>query len=68
MFKDAANWTAMKLDYARWIEEEQLEVVVAFLSGSDAFVILPTGFAFKVLVETEEKPIVVVDTPLWRIR
>ena len=53
----------MKLVYARWIKEEQLEVVVAFLSGSDAFVILPTGFAFKVLVETKEKPIVVVDTP-----
>ena len=27
MFKDAANWTAMKLVYARWIKEEQLEVV-----------------------------------------
>ena len=41
--KDAANWAAMKLGYARGMKEEQLEVVVAFLSGSDVFAVLPTG-------------------------
>ena len=60
------------------MKDEQLEVVVAFLSGSDIFAILPTGFgkslcyaclpfAFELLVETEEKPIVVVVTPLTAI-
>ena len=63
----------MKLGYARGLKEEQMEVVVAFLSGSDVFAILPTGFgkslcyaclpfAFELLGETEEKPIVVVVT------
>ena len=33
--KDAANRAAMKLGYARGMKEERLEVVVAFLSGSD---------------------------------
>ena len=33
--KDAANRAAIKLGYTRGIKEEQLEVVVAFLSGSD---------------------------------
>ena len=35
--KNAANRAAMKLRYARGMKEEQLEVVVAFLSGSDIF-------------------------------
>ena len=39
--KDAANWAAMKLGYARGMKEKQLEVVVVFLSGSDVFAILP---------------------------
>ena len=76
--KDAANWAAMKLRYARGVKEEQLEVVVAFLSGSYVFAVLPTGlgkslcyaclpFAFELLGETEEKPIVVVVTPLTAI-
>ena len=52
--------------------------MVAFLSGSDVFAVLPTGFgkrfcyaclpfAFELLGETEEKPIVVVVTPLTAI-
>ena len=60
------------------MKEEQLEVVVAFLSGSDVFAVLPTGFgkslcyaclhfSFELLGETEEKPIVVVVTPLTAI-
>ena len=68
----------MKLGYARGMKEEQLEVVVAFLSGSDIFSILPTGFgkslccaclpfAFELLGETEEKPFVVAVTPLTAI-
>ena len=68
----------MKLGYATGMKEEQLEVVVAFLSGSDVFAILPTGFgkslcyaclpfALELLGETEEKPIVVVVTPLTTI-
>ena len=76
--KDAANRAAMKLGYARGMKEEQLEVVVAFLSGSDIFAFLPTGFgksfcsaclpfAFELLGDTEEKPIVVVVTPLTAI-
>ena len=32
--KDAANRAAMKLGYPRGMKEEQLKVVVAFLSGS----------------------------------
>ena len=32
--KDAANQAAMRLEYARGMKEEQLEVLVAFLSGS----------------------------------
>ena len=39
--KDAANLAMMKLGYARGMKEEQLEMVVAFLSGSDIFAILP---------------------------
>ena len=42
---DAANRAAMKLRYARGMKEEQLEVVVAFLSGSDVFTVLSTGFS-----------------------
>ena len=54
----------MKLRYARGVKEEQLEVVVAFLCGSGAFAVLPTGFrrymlcmpafTFELLGETEE--------------
>ena len=33
--KDAANRAAMKLRCARGVKEEQFEVVVAFLCGSD---------------------------------
>ena len=44
--KDAANWAAMKLGYARGVKEEQLEVVC-----------LP--FAFELLGETEEKQLCV---------
>ena len=76
--KDAANQAAMKLRYARGVKEEQLVVVVAYLSGSDVFAVLPTGFgkslcyaflhfAFELLGETEEKPTVVVVTPLTAI-
>ena len=56
------------------MKEEQLEVVMAFLCGSDVFAFLPTGFSnaclpftFELLGETEEKPIVVVVTPLTAI-
>ena len=42
--KDAANRAVMKLGYTRGMKEEQLEVVVEFLSGSDVFAVLPTGF------------------------
>ena len=73
--KDAANRAAMKLGYARGMKKEQLEVVIAFLSRSDVFAVLPTGFgkslcyaclpfAFELLGETEEKPIVVVVTAI----
>ena len=76
--KDIANRAAMRLGYARGMKEEQLEVLVAFLSGSDVFAVLPTGFgkslcyvclpfAFELLGETEEKPIVMVVTPLTAI-
>ena len=41
--KDAANRDA-KLRHARGVKEEQLEVVVAFLSGCDVFSVLRTGF------------------------
>ena len=40
--KDAANRDAMTLGYATGLKEEQLEVVVAFLSGSDVIAVLPT--------------------------
>ena len=61
------------------MKEEHLEVVVVFLSGSDIFAVLPTGFGksicyaclpfcfFELLGETEEKLIVVVVTPLTAI-
>ena len=76
--KDAANRAAIKLGYAMGMKKEQLEVVLAFLSGNDVFAVLPTGFgkslcyaclpfAFELLVETEEGPIVVVVTPLTAI-
>ena len=42
--KDAANRAAMKLGYARGLKEEQLEVVVVTLSGSDVFAVLATGY------------------------
>ena len=42
--KDAANRAAMKLGYTRGMKEEHLEVVVALLSESDVFAVLPTGF------------------------
>ena len=42
--KDAANRAAMKLGYTWGMKEEHLEVVVALLSGSDVFAVLPTGF------------------------
>ena len=68
--KYAANLAAMKLGYARGMKEEQLEVVVAILSGSDVYSVLPTGFgvglcdvclpfAFELLGETEEKQLCV---------
>ena len=41
--KDTANWAAKKLRYARGVKEELLEVVVAFLCGSDVLAVLPTG-------------------------
>ena len=43
--KDAANWAVMKLRYTRGVKEEQLEVVVAFLSGTDVlpFFLLDLG-------------------------
>ena len=47
--KDAANRAAMKLRYARGVKEEQLEVVVAFLCGSDVFAVLLTGFRRSLL-------------------
>ena len=45
------------------MKEEQLEEVVAFLSESDIFAVLPTGFGKSLcyacfLGEAEEKPIV----------
>ena len=76
--KDAANRAPIKLGYAMGMKKEHLEVVLAFLSGNDVFAILPTGFgevsvmhvlpfAFELLGETEEGPIVVVVTPLSAI-
>ena len=39
--KDAANGAAIKLGYAMGMKKEQLEVVLAFLSGNDVFSVLP---------------------------
>ena len=75
--KDATNRVAMKLGYAKGMKKEQLEVVVAFLSGSDVFAdssywiweesAMHACLLFELLEETEEKPIVVVVTPLTAI-
>jgi hypothetical protein len=73
--REAANRAAVKLGYLDGLKKEQLEVVVAFLSGQDVFAVLPTGFgkslcygclpfAFEHLGEAERGPIVVVVTPL----
>ena len=78
MMKNAASKAAIRLGYEQGLKKEQLEVVVAFLSGRDVFAVLPTGFgksvcyaclpfAFELLEETEERPIVVVVTPLTAI-
>ena len=40
--KDAANGAAIKLGYAMGMKKEQLEVVLAFLSGNDVFAVLPS--------------------------
>lgn len=75
-FKDAAMMAAIRLGYPS-LKREQLDVVVAFLSGRDVFAVLPTGFgkslcyaclpfAFE-LLESKEGPIVVVVTPLIAI-
>ena len=73
--KDVANQVVIKLGYARGMKEEQLEVVVAFclevtflpLFLLDLGRVACLPFAFELLGETEEKPIVVVVTPLTAI-
>ena len=74
MMKNATSKAAIRLGYEQGLKK----VVVAFLSGRDVFAVLPTGFgkslcyaclpfAFELLEETEERPIVVVVTPLTAI-
>ncbi len=77
LLKEAANKAAVKLGYPLGLKKEQLDVVVAFMSGKDVFAVLPTGygkslcyaclpFAFKEF-DKESKPIVIVVTPLTAI-
>ena len=74
--EEAASTAARRLGYEQ-LKDEQLKVVVAFLSGNDVFAVLPTGFgksicyavlsyAFETL-EGREDLIVVVITPLTAI-
>ncbi len=73
--REAANRSAVRLGYSLGLKKEQMEVVVAFMTGND---VLPTGFgkslcyaclplAFAELEKAErtEGPIVVVVTPLY---
>ena len=78
-YQEAANKAAVRLGYPLGLKKEQLEVVVKFLSGRDVFAVLPTGFGkslcyaclpftFEELeLGGEERPIVVVVTPLTAI-
>ena len=74
--KEAATHAAAKLGY-QGLKEEQLEVLIAFLSGRDVFAVLPTGFgkslcyaclplAFEEIESSpaDQKPIVIVVSPL----
>ncbi len=78
--REAANRSAVRLGYSLGLKKEQMEVVVAFMTGKDVFAVLPTGFgkslcyaclpfAFAELEKAErtEGPIVVVATPLTAI-
>lgn len=78
LLERAANSAARKLGYPLGLKKEQLQVVVAFLSGRDVFAVLPTGFgkslcyaclplAFEEAMSLDERPIVVVVTPLTSI-
>lgn len=80
VFKVAANNAAMKLGYPGGLKEEQLAVVVAFLSGRDVFAVLPTGYGKSLIYaclpfiyeeveerDKTERPIVIVVTPLTAI-
>lgn len=78
LLEEAANSAARKLGYPLGLKEEQLQVVVAFLLGRDVFAVLPTGFgkslcyaclpyAFQEVESLDERPIVVVVTPLTSI-
>ena len=62
--EEAASSAARRLGYEQ-LKDEQLKVVVAFLSGKDVFAVLPTGFgkslcyavlpyAFEALEERED--------------
>ena len=81
VIREAANKSAVRLGYSLGMKEEQMEVVVAFMTGKDVFAVLPTGFgkslicyaclpfAFAEVEKSEEteRPIVVVVTPLTAI-
>ena len=72
--KAAATHAAQKLGY-RALKDQQLEVIVGFVSGHDVFGVLPTGFGkslcyaclpglYDQLLQPEEPSIVCVVTPL----
>ncbi len=42
--REAANRSAVRLGYSLGLKKEQMEVVVAFMTGNDVFAVLPTGF------------------------
>ncbi len=64
LLKEAANKAAVKLGYPLGLKKEQLDVVVAFMSGKDVFAVLPTGygkslcyaFAFKEFDNKQNTP------------
>ena len=67
----AASKAAVRLGYPGGLKEDQLKVVVAFLSGLDVLAVLPTGYgkslcfsclpyAFEELEGSSENVVVIV--------
>ena len=44
VIREAANKSAVRLGYSLGMKEEQMKVVVAFMTGKDVFAVLPTEF------------------------